>query len=95
MSFTNILPDQIYLQFLLNSQLLDKNFAYVWVETWSVNSGAKMSILKYLCSPAEAEAKFNLQAKYLYIHDNSKLQKMLSTKSLYIIINHVTFQILS
>jgi len=44
--------------FFCETRLPDKKFACAWVEIEGANSG-EMSILKYLCPLAEAEAKFD------------------------------------
>jgi len=48
-----------FISIFINSRLPDKKFVCTWVKTWGTNSGAKISILKYLHSLAEAEAKFD------------------------------------
>jgi len=59
MSFTNILPNQIYLHFCKTLDFRIKNLHGTRereVESRDLNSGARM---KYLRPPAEAEAKFD------------------------------------
>jgi len=45
--------------FFCKTRFLHKKFASAQVETGGANSCTKLSILKYLCHLAEAEAKFD------------------------------------